>query len=120
MTKTDGNRVHDLLAKSAQDEDEDGHALDEDNAHRLVPVAAAHTRSNGCDHCVNAKTRGAGERSIGRKTHDDGHDAGANAGRSDQSTGQRLAVSTQNGATEHCGVNRNDVGHGEERREASA
>ena len=106
--------IHDGLAQAAQNEQQDDDALKEDDAHGDVPVAAAHGGGNAGDHGVDAQARGAGERTVGKDAHADGHDAGAQTG----GAGERAAVDA--GAGEYRRVDGDDVGHRKERGQARA
>ena len=106
--------VHDRLAQAAEDEQQDDDALEEDDAHGGAPVAAAVGGGGDDDHRVDAKAGGKCERTVGEEAHEDGHDARTEAGARD-GCGDGYPRIRQN-----QGVERDDVGHREERREAGA
>ena len=114
VTKRDGDGVHDGLAEATEDEDEDRDALDEDDRHGGVPVTTGELGQREGHDRVDTHAGGAGERTVGEEAHEDGHDACAEAGRGDGCRDRHA------GKRHQARVDRDDVRHREERREASA
>ena len=117
------DRVEDHLAEPGEDEDRDDHALHEDDPHRGLPRQLAAEDELERDDRVQAEAGGEGERPIGPETHRDGEEACGQRGHRDG----RLEAGTEIGLLEvgdrvevqDLRVEKDDVGHHEEGREAA-
>ena len=117
------HRVEDGLAKTGQNEHEDDDSLDDDQPHGICPCGFG--RDAERHESVQAEPGGQSQRVVGDETHQDRHHASYQCGASCDGGRVRgvtpaevVAVAVLH-ETEDDRVERHDVGHGEERHQAT-
>jgi hypothetical protein len=110
--------VHDGLAQTGDHQDADEQALQDHQAHRVLP---AHQGSDlEGDDGVDAEAGGQGERQVAGDAHDDRHDRGHQRGGGGELDGVEGVPVHVLGAAQDDRVEDEDVGHREERGETAA
>ena len=105
--------LEDRLAEAGEHEDRDGDTLEDDEAHgALEGEALAEDEAEGDDR-VEAHAGRDGVGTVGDQAHEDGHDAGDEAGRGERGR-ERQAFAAE---PEDARVHEDDVGHDDEGRE---